>query len=99
MQNLQIELITRQRTLETDMNINVLNDFMKIIKHSLRNIRSNPTPSSGNTETVQSGMAKKSGQDKQALGVTVLPFNMHLHATVFILEPLTQAKKWSPSIH
>ena len=30
---------------------------------------------------------KKSGQDKQASGVTVPPFIVHLHATVFFLEP------------
>lgn len=34
-----------------------------------------------------SGRAKKSGQDKIALGFTVLLFIMHLHSIVFILEP------------
>ena len=33
-----------------------------------------------------SGRAKKYGQDKLALGVTVLLFIMHLHTIIFILE-------------
>lgn len=41
----------------------------------------------GNAETVFKCRAQKSGQDKQALMVTVPPFIMHLHAIVFILEP------------
>lgn len=39
-------------------------------------------------ETILRGRAKKSGQDKQALGVTVPSFIMHLQAIVFILELL-----------
>lgn len=39
---------------------------------------------------------KKSGQDKEALAVTVPPYIMHLHVIIFILEPkkLLYAKKW-----